>query len=62
MKQHIELPSKESSELTPKDKLIYLALKSFENSKTHDCFHQWQKFRKDVELLSQQLKNLQINQ
>lgn len=38
MKQHIELPSKESSELTPKDKLIYLALKSFENGKTHDCF------------------------
>lgn len=38
MKQHIELPSKESSELTPKDKLIYLALKSYENGKTHDCF------------------------
>lgn len=39
MKQHIELPSeKENSELTPKDKLIYLALKSFENGETHDCF------------------------
>lgn len=38
MKQHIELPSTENSELTPKDKLIYLALKSFENGKTHDCF------------------------
>lgn len=39
MKQHIELPSKtENSELTPKDKLIYLALKSFENGQTHDCF------------------------
>lgn len=38
MKQHIELPSKESSELTPKDKLIYIALKSFENGETHDCF------------------------
>ena len=39
MKQHIELPSEtENSELTPKDKLIYLALKSFENGETHDCF------------------------
>lgn len=38
MKQHIELPSeKENSELTPKDKLIYLALKSFDNPK-EGCF------------------------
>ena len=39
MKQHIELPSEtENSGLTPKDKLIYLALKSYENGETHTCF------------------------
>lgn len=39
MKQHIELPTeKENSEITPKDKLIYLAVKSYENGKTHDCY------------------------
>ena len=39
MKQHIELPTEnENSEITPKDKLVYLAVKSYENSKTHECF------------------------
>lgn len=38
MKQHLQLPStSEKSELTPKDKLIYLALKSFDNPKD-GCF------------------------
>lgn len=38
MKQHLQLPSsEEKSELTPKDKLIYLALKSFDNPKD-GCF------------------------
>jgi DNA-binding MarR family transcriptional regulator len=38
MKQHLQLPStEEKSELTPKDKLIYLALKSFDNPK-EGCF------------------------
>lgn len=39
MKQHIELPTEqENSEITPKDKLIYLAVKSYENGKTHECY------------------------
>lgn len=38
MKQHLQLPSnEEKTELTPKDKLIYLALKSFDNPKD-GCF------------------------
>lgn len=62
-KQHTQLPNKMAEqELTPKDQLIYLGIRSFMNSKTKSCYPSLQKIadkvgasiptiRKSIELL-----------
>lgn len=48
-KQHTQLPNKMAeNELTPKDQLVYLGIRSFMNSKTNSCFPSLQKIADKV--------------
>lgn len=62
--QHIQLPNrKENDEISPREQLVYLALKSFMNKDTKECFPSLQKISEilkiSVPTLRKDIANLQ---